>query len=122
MERFEQFFARPEVRTLSISEAVFEHATELRAKHRLSTPDALHLAAAIDADCEEFWTNDRRLERAAHVEAGDRVALDVTHGFVRAEHQHSRESALQRTRWRGLRSIVMPECERTGLTLATMRR
>jgi len=30
-----------------------------------STPDALHLAAAIDAGCDEFWTNDRRLERAA---------------------------------------------------------
>lgn len=48
-----------------MSQAVFEQATELRAQHRLSTPDALHLAAAIDAGCEEFWTNDRRLECAA---------------------------------------------------------
>jgi predicted nucleic acid-binding protein len=63
--RFDQFFARPEIRTLDLSRAVFEQATELRAQHRLATPDALHLAAAIRADCDEFWTNDRRLERAA---------------------------------------------------------
>jgi uncharacterized protein len=32
---------------------------------QISTPNALHLAAAIDAGCEEFLTHDRRLERAA---------------------------------------------------------
>ncbi|WP_091334734.1 PIN domain-containing protein [Allochromatium warmingii] len=52
-------------RALELNRYVFEHATELRAQHRLATPDALHLAAAIDAGCEEFWTNDRRLEHAA---------------------------------------------------------
>lgn len=65
LERFDDFFAHPSVRTLDLSRRLFEQATELRARHRLSTPDALHLAAAIDAGCEEFWTNDRRLERAA---------------------------------------------------------
>lgn len=65
LERFEDFFAHPRVQTLDLNRRLFEQATELRAQHRLSTPDALHLAAAIDAGCEEFWTNDRRLERAA---------------------------------------------------------
>ncbi|WP_170286768.1 hypothetical protein [Thermochromatium tepidum] len=35
LERFEQFFARPEVCTLGMSQSVFEQATELRAQHRL---------------------------------------------------------------------------------------
>lgn len=47
-------------------EEVFVRAAELRARHALSTPDALHLAAAQKAGCSALWTNDRRLERAAH--------------------------------------------------------
>lgn len=47
-------------------EDVFVRAAELRARHALSTPDALHLAAAQKAECTALWTNDRRLERAAH--------------------------------------------------------
>ncbi|UTT62596.1 type II toxin-antitoxin system VapC family toxin [Microcella humidisoli] len=47
-------------------EAVFVRAAELRARHAISTPDALHLAAAQKAACTALWTNDRRLERAAH--------------------------------------------------------
>jgi predicted nucleic acid-binding protein len=34
-------------------------ATELRVKHRLKTPDAIHAAAAISANCRRFITNDR---------------------------------------------------------------
>lgn len=45
---------------------VFVRAAELRAHHGLATPDALHLAAAQKAGCTALWTNDRRLERAAH--------------------------------------------------------
>jgi uncharacterized protein len=37
---------------------VFDLATQLRAQHGLKTPDAIHLAAAIHAGCDEFWTND----------------------------------------------------------------
>lgn len=47
-------------------EDVFVRAAELRARHAMSTPDALHLAAAQKAGCSALWTNDRRLERAAH--------------------------------------------------------
>lgn len=42
----------------------FLRAAELRAALGLKTPDALHLAAALEAGCEEFWTNDRRLDAA----------------------------------------------------------
>ena len=63
--RYERFFSSPGLHWITASRAVFELATELRARHRLKTPDALHLAAAITAGCEEFWTNDHRLDAAA---------------------------------------------------------
>ena len=55
--------------------AVFDLATDLRVRHRLKTPDALHLAVALHAGCGEFWTNDERLVAAAqhHLEI---VTLD----------------------------------------------
>lgn len=62
---FDRFFAQPDVESIPMSRAVFDLATELRALHNLKTPDALHLAAAITTQCDELWTNDRRLERAA---------------------------------------------------------
>ncbi len=46
---------------LSLSPPVFDLAAELRAQHRIKTPDAIHAAAAILNGCDEFWTNDRRL-------------------------------------------------------------
>jgi uncharacterized protein len=62
---YDDFFATPGYIRLPINTAVFDIATELRARHRLPTPDALHLAAALAGGCEQFWTNDRRLEQAA---------------------------------------------------------
>jgi len=65
LARFDRFFASPSIDFATFSRPVFELATELRAQHAIKTPDALHLAAAIVAGCSEFWTNDRRLEKAA---------------------------------------------------------
>ncbi|MGH9949615.1 MAG: type II toxin-antitoxin system VapC family toxin [Pyrinomonadaceae bacterium] len=46
--------------------AIFQLAAHLRADHRsLKTPDALHLATALHHRCDEFWTNDDRLDKAA---------------------------------------------------------
>jgi predicted nucleic acid-binding protein len=59
LKRFEDFFES--ARILPLSPAVCDLAAELRAQHRLKTPDALHAAAAIFNSCDEFWTNDRRL-------------------------------------------------------------
>jgi predicted nucleic acid-binding protein len=44
---------------------VFRRAARLRASHGLKTPDALHLATALECGCEALWTNDDRLRRAA---------------------------------------------------------
>lgn len=60
---YDRFFSLPEVLRLPLSTEVFDLATELRARHGLRTPDALHLAAALVGGCEGFWTNDTRLAR-----------------------------------------------------------
>jgi len=62
-QRFRKFFQT--ATSLPIPEDVFQKATLLRAHHRLKTPDALHLATAIHHACDEFWTNDDRLSKAA---------------------------------------------------------
>lgn len=50
---------------LSIDDAVFERALDLRIRFGLKTPDALHLATAQQHGCTELWTNDDRLNAAA---------------------------------------------------------
>lgn len=57
------FFAACEF--VDLNRAVFDLAAVLRAESNLKTPDALHLAAAMHAGCDEFCTNDRQLIRIA---------------------------------------------------------
>ena len=56
---YDDFFAT--ISILQPSKNIFERATEIRSRHTIKTPDALHLAFALDAGCDEFWTNDARL-------------------------------------------------------------
>lgn len=58
---YDGFFARPDVTKVPINTAVFDRATTIRAIHRYSLPDSLHLAAAIAGGCGRFLTNDHRL-------------------------------------------------------------
>jgi predicted nucleic acid-binding protein len=60
LQKFDRFFAACEM--IALNRAVFEQATRLRAKNQLKTPDALHLAAAVHAGCDELWTNDQQLK------------------------------------------------------------
>ena len=62
---YDAFFASDGLVWHGLQTDTFHLATDLRAQYRLKTPDALHLAAAITAGCDEFWTNDQRLEQAA---------------------------------------------------------
>ena len=58
---FDTFFARPDVRLVPITTAVFDRATLIRATHGIKLGDSLHLAAAVEARCDRFLTNDGRL-------------------------------------------------------------
>jgi predicted nucleic acid-binding protein len=46
-----------------VTAAIAESAARLRARYNLRTPDALHLAAAIESTCDAFLTNDLGLKR-----------------------------------------------------------
>ncbi len=52
---------------VAVDALVAEHAAGLRARHRLRTPDALQVAAAVSAGCEAFLTNDRSLRRVSEL-------------------------------------------------------
>lgn len=47
--------------TVALTRAVYARAAAIRAERRFETPDALHLAAAIEAGCDGFVTGDRGL-------------------------------------------------------------
>lgn len=70
---FDLFFISHDAESIPLTRKVFDLATELRAGYRLKTPDAIHLAAAIDGECTEFWTNDGRLSKAG----GDSLLMKV---------------------------------------------
>ncbi|MGH9764292.1 MAG: type II toxin-antitoxin system VapC family toxin [Blastocatellia bacterium] len=52
---------------LTIDAATAEAAAGLRARFGIRTPDALQIAAAIQAGCEAFLTNDSALERVSDI-------------------------------------------------------
>ena len=62
---YDAFFAQPMLGWQALDRPVFELATRLRAQSRLKTADALHLAAALCAGCQQFITYDKRLAAAA---------------------------------------------------------
>ncbi len=68
---YDEFFDASDTTGMAFNKTVFDAATQLRAQHGLKTPDALHLAAALNAGCDEFWTNDQRLANAAQ----DRIRI-----------------------------------------------
>jgi predicted nucleic acid-binding protein len=62
LSAFEEYFLLLD-QLLPVSREVLNKAAELRARHRaLKTPDAIHLAAALMARCDTFYTNDHRLD------------------------------------------------------------
>ena len=51
----------------SVDATIAEQAAQFRAKYSLRTPDALHIATAISAQCQAFLTNDLGLKRVTEV-------------------------------------------------------
>jgi predicted nucleic acid-binding protein len=61
-ERYEHLLTRSRgVRIVDLSRDQLRAAAQLRATTRVKTPDALQLAAALEAGCRTFLTNDRHL-------------------------------------------------------------
>lgn len=57
----DNLFTQPNVTLVPMTTAVFDRATVIRATHNFKALDALHLAAAVEAGCDRFLTNDTRL-------------------------------------------------------------
>ena len=45
-----------------ISLNVLDKAAAIRAAHKTALPDAIHIATAIEAHCDVFMTNDRKMK------------------------------------------------------------
>jgi predicted nucleic acid-binding protein len=67
LQQFDVFFAGVELVLVEITAAIVERATELRAKHGLKTPDALHYGTAVEIGAAVFLTGDRTLVRCSEV-------------------------------------------------------
>lgn len=65
LAEYERFFHSAEFVPLSTS--VFDRAAQIRADYGFKTPDAIHLAAAVEAMCDQFLTNDQRLSRFSDI-------------------------------------------------------
>ena len=58
----------PKIEWVSVSLTLADRAAELRARYRLSTPDAIQLATAIAGKAVRFYGNDRGLRRVKEIE------------------------------------------------------
>ena len=57
----------PNLTVYGINENVIELSSELRAVYGLNTPDAIHVATAIDFGADKFITNDKRLSKIKEI-------------------------------------------------------
>lgn len=69
LARYEAAFAR--TRVVEVTAAIIERATELRARYGFRSPDAIHLATAIDQAADVFISGDAALARCTE------IAVDV---------------------------------------------
>lgn len=58
----------PKLEWVPVTMNVADQAAELRARYRLSTPDAIQLATAIGHKATRFYGNDRGLRRVKEIE------------------------------------------------------
>ena len=61
------FYHTRGITVTSISAVIGDLAAQLRARYNLRTPDALHVACAIDAGCDAFLTNDMGIRRVKEI-------------------------------------------------------
>jgi len=57
----------PHLDVMGLTEPIIELASGMRARYGIPTPDAIHLATAIDFGAETFITNDKRLKKVKEI-------------------------------------------------------
>ena len=68
LAKYDAFFRRRRLIVGDVTAHIIERATELRARHRFKTPDAIHLATAIAEHADLFLTGDNDLRRCTDVQ------------------------------------------------------
>ena len=63
LKDFDDYFLFTIAELIPVTRDVVDRATEIRAQFNFKTPDSLHLATAMIANCDIFLTNDHRLSR-----------------------------------------------------------
>ncbi len=58
---YDRFFGASRIELVEVSAEVIDRATSLRASYGFTTPDAIHLASAIQAKADIFLTGDSKL-------------------------------------------------------------
>ena len=64
---YDELFSSDRLAVVDATGSIARSAAALRARHRLKTPDAVHLATAIELGANEFLTADRDFERDLNV-------------------------------------------------------
>jgi uncharacterized protein len=64
---YDGFFAAAELTVAEITPAVINTATRLRASHNFKSPDAIHVATAIEAGASVFLSADKDLARCREI-------------------------------------------------------
>ncbi len=65
LEYYDDFFAGERLVLADVANNIIERATELRARYRFKTPDALHLATAIEHGADAVLTGDPAWRRCS---------------------------------------------------------
>lgn len=67
LTRYQQFFGAARFDLLEIDSAVIERATRLRVDYGFRSPDAIHLASAIESNADVFVTGDLQLKKCKEI-------------------------------------------------------
>jgi predicted nucleic acid-binding protein len=68
VNRYRTMFYRTRgISVIPVTSTAGNIAAELRARYNLRTPDALHIASAVDVGCQAFLTNDAALKRVKEI-------------------------------------------------------
>jgi predicted nucleic acid-binding protein len=67
LAKYTDFFTMERLTLGEITAGVIEQATDLRVRYNFKTPDAIHLATAIEEKADLFLTGDKALARCVEV-------------------------------------------------------
>ena len=67
LAEYDAFFGRERLIVSDVTAEIIERATDLRVRYNFKTPDAIHLATAIEEKADLFLTGDGALARCTEI-------------------------------------------------------